>query len=190
MKKAAIATVTALVMALGGYTTVSGFDKDVQLAIHEADYVAFDTVADIEQHSDLIVQVEFTGDRTLKQWDVEKASESKVQINKVYKGSLNKGDVISVYEAGYQADDNTVVSVEGYNLMSEKGKYVLFLRPFTDGNYIIVGMYQGKYDLNTKALAKEAEQNATYTDLKHQEYFGDRTAAFNKLKKEVLAKYN
>ncbi|OUQ85139.1 hypothetical protein B5G50_28385 [Brevibacillus brevis] len=201
MKKLIAVSVATIALLVGGafsYKELSTTEKDYRVAMNQADFILFENIEEVEKYSGYIVQAEFTGKRSLKEWnlgegDVKTASESEVKIQKVHKGSLKEGDTISVYEPAYFEGD-VFDTVEGYNLMNEEGTYVLFLRDTGDKEgYAIIGMYQGKYDIsagmqNTKA--KKAQPTDTYRSLEESEYFGENVEQFNKLKKEVLEKYN
>ncbi|MGZ0051407.1 hypothetical protein [Brevibacillus gelatini] len=201
MKKSITVSIAAIALLIGGafsYQQLNVPQKDYRVAISQADFIQFENIEEVEKYSGYIVQAEFTGKRSLKEWnlgegEVKTASKSEVKIQKVYKGSLEEGDKISVYEPAY-FDGDVFDTIEGYNLMNEEGTYVLFLRDTGDKEgYAIIGMYQGKYDIsagmqNTKA--KQAQPDDTYRSLEEREYFGENVEQFKKLKKEVLEKYN
>lgn len=121
--------------------------------------------------------------------DVKMASKSEVQIKRVYGGDLAEGQMIDIYEPAFFQDD-VFDTMEGYNLMNEEGEYVLFLRGTSDGDaFAIIGMYQGKYDISTSKLARQAQNGEKYQDVADLEYFGDNVKHFNERKQEVLKKY-
>ncbi len=110
----------------------------------------------------------------------------------VLKGTLPKSQSkkITVYEPAYFEEGN-YISVEGYNLMNDGNKYLLYLKPMIDDDsYVIVGMYQGKYALDSPDLVKNTPNIKSYHDIKNVEYFGDNVEGFNKLKKQVKEKYH
>lgn len=109
-------------------------------------------------------------------------------MKKVHKGEVSKGEEIGVYEPAY-ISENGFHSIEGYNLMNKKGKYLLYLRTKKDGNYSVLGLYQGKYDLNETSTLNELKKFRSYEDVQDREYLGDEVEHFNKLKKENLKKY-
>lgn len=169
--------------------------NDIKVATIMADYVICKDISEVEQHSDCIVLAQFTGQREIKNWTeedgtvVNKSSISTVAVKKVYKGDMKTGDLVTVYEPGY-FEGNEYYNIEGYNLMNNNGKYVLFLRKFVEGDtYTIVGMYQGKYDLNITDKAKTSEIAASYESVKNSEFFGENAEQFNKLKEQVVKKY-
>ncbi|MCU5375931.1 hypothetical protein OCA08_02055 [Bacillus cereus] len=162
-----------------------------------ADYRVYADTNELEHSSPIIVCGEFTGKRRVKEWKdsetnevVQKASESEMKINKIYKGNITSGSTIKIYEPA-RFENSQFHSMEGYNLVQKNKEYVLFLRPSTEKDtYIIVGMYQGKYDMSNKKEAKEKRTIQKYREIEQEEYFGDETESFNKLKNEVIQKYN
>ena len=172
---------------------------NTKVANLEADYDLVGDIDNLDENSTLIVKVKYTGNRTLKEWKDEATntvtatgSKSEVQIVDVLKGTLPKSQSkkITVYEPAYFEDGN-FISVEGYNLMNDGNKYLLYLKPMIDDDsYVIVGMYQGKYDLDSPDSVKNTKNIKTYNDIKNVEYFGDNIEGFNKLKKQVKEKYN
>ncbi|EJL25686.1 hypothetical protein [Brevibacillus sp. BC25] len=202
MKKMIISSVAIMALLIGGVISYSESNttqnqKDYRVAMSQANFKVFKDLNELEEFSGYIVQANFTGDRSLKEWnlgegEIKTASKSKVTIQKVYKGSLEEGNEISVYEPAYFEND-VFDTIEGYNLMSEDGTYMLFLRDTDDKEgYAIIGMYQGKYDIGAdkqKIKAKQAMPDDTYRTLEDREYFGDNIDQFNNLKEEVLRKY-
>lgn len=162
-----------------------------------ADYRVYADTNELENSSPIIVRGEFTGKRSIKEWKdsetnevVQKASESEIKINKIYKGNIESDFNIKIYEPA-RFENSQFHSIEGYNLVQKNKDYVLFLRPSTEQDtYIIVGMYQGKYDMSNKKEAKEKRTIKKYEEIQQDEYFGDETERFNKLKNEVIQKYN
>lgn len=162
-----------------------------------ADYRVYADTNELEHSSPIIVRGEFTGKRSIKEWKdsetnevVQKASESEMKINKIYKGNITSGATIKIYEPA-RFENSQFYSIEGYNVVQKNKEYVLFLRPSTEKDtYIIVGMYQGKYDMSNQKEAKEKRTIQKYKEIEQDEYFGDETERFNKLKNEVIQKYN
>ncbi|WAA10991.1 hypothetical protein [Fervidibacillus albus] len=169
---------------------------EAKVTVIEADYDLMENIQEVDQSSTLIVKGTFTGNRTLKEWVdeptntvVATASKSDVQVEKVLKGEL-ENKTISVYEPAY-FQDQRFISIEGYNLMEKGHDYVLFLRPMKDDEtYVIVGMYQGKYDLDVSEPVKQLQNIQTYEDIKGVEYFGGNIDQFNELKSQVKKRYN
>lgn len=165
--------------------------------IAHADYFPIENIDILEERSTLIVNAKYTGNRTLKEWTdistgevIATGSESEININEILKGDINSNSsAISVYEPAY-FEDNTYVSIEGYNLMNEEDNYLLFLRPMENEEaYVIVGMYQGKYNVNSTESLEPVKSVKVFKDIKDTEYFGDNIEGYNELKTQVLKKY-
>lgn len=202
MKKT-LFTVSAIALILGSslYFSTStsikaasetnSIEKDV--SIRDASYASFTDIKALENAADIIAEVKFSGKRETKVWGYEEGDTytntlTSVEVKKVHKGEVSKGEEIGVYEPAY-ISENGFYSIEGYNLMNKKGKYLLYLRTKKDGNYSVLGLYQGKYDLNETSTLKELKKFRSYEDVQDREYLGDEVEHFNKLKKENLKKY-
>ncbi|MED4749980.1 hypothetical protein [Brevibacillus choshinensis] len=172
-------------------TETDALEKEVY--IRDASYATFPDIEALENAADVIAEVKFSGKRETKVWEFEEGdtytnSITNVEVKKVHKGEVSKGDEIEVYEPAY-INENGFYSIEGYNLMDKKGKYLLYLRTKKDGNYSVLGLYQGKYDLNETSTLKELKKFRSYEDVQDREYLGDEVEHFNQLKKENLKKY-
>ncbi|WP_139490375.1 hypothetical protein [Brevibacillus dissolubilis] len=194
MKKYLAVAFAATVLSFAGVSAVQTYTASADLTVSsvEADYVVFNSLEEMEKYAPIVVEAKFNGKRGLKEWkvgeSVQKASETFVEIKKVHKGDVKKGQTLNVYEPAFTGD-GLYQAIEGYNLMDEKGKYVLFLRPDMNGEgYVLVGMYQGKHDLNITEAATQVNAHS-FSELEGKEYFGDMAGQFNKLKGEVVAKY-
>lgn len=153
-------------------------------------YKLYKDVQELEQSSDLIVHANFSGKRQVNVYRGAQGeptytnSISTIQIQKVFKGDIAEKTEIQTYEPGFY-EGNVYNNVEGYNLVNEKGKYVLFLRSNDNGIYTVVGMYQGKFDLNAPKQLQSVENKT----MENSEYLGEDVKHFNELKQEVLDKY-
>lgn len=165
------------------------------------DYHFYNSVEELEDSSDYIVKVKGIGERELVTWKDKydptdpgvSGTQTTVKITEVFKGSLHKNDTIIVHEPAY-FEDQKYYSSQGYNLMVTDSEYLLFLRQFGeqfDDGAVIIGMYQGKYDLNNSSEVKFVSGQNEYQQIKDVEYFGDQQEVdhFNMLKKQVLDKY-
>lgn len=186
---------SALIIAVlfTGVTTISNQSTQAQayastdqkaeqkVVTRHAKHKQYKDLDELEKKSDYVVKAKFTGERTIHNWTdsdsgevVETASKTEVEIKKDFKGDLEKGEKVFVYEPGY-FDDDIYVNVEGYELMEENEEYTLFLRKIdNDDTLMLVGMYQGKYKLDKD---------------KNIDYKGENRENFEKLKKEVKEKY-
>lgn len=194
--------IVAAALVLGGIVAYTSFDTketyaNINIVSGDAAFRTFSSIDELEEYSELVVLVEFTGDREYYQRNDEKGrpmvklSKSTVEVKKVLKGDVQKKDTITVFEDAYIADDR-YITTEGYKWMNEDGKYILFLRsqPVND-TYVINGIYQGKYDVNIKTKAKEYENKKDAFLDPQSEYMGHdfELEEFNKLKDQALKKY-
>jgi len=195
-KKGLLISATAfLLLGVGLFTNnLVEAKKEPSVISYDAIVIKFEDLKDLAKEAPIIVQATFTGERETILGDLTKGelfrSDSVVEIKKVIKGDLKKDQKIIVYEPAILKDDETYITIEGYNLMNEEGKYTLFLTPAKgmDG-YALMGVYQGKYDNNIKKEAKKAKQSSDYEDLKDTDFFGEEAKHYNKLKEDVLKKY-
>ena len=158
-------------------------------SLGQTDYIIMKNLNQLEKYSTLIVKVQFTGKRNTIDQNGVRASKSLVQIKKIYKGKANRRSFISVYEPSYFFN-KTFYSLEGYNVMNDKDHYLLFLRPLDeDKTYVIVGMYQGKYNLDSSNSVKKLKTATKYKDIESIEYFGDKIELYHQMRKEVKKKY-
>lgn len=172
-------------------------NNEFPVIMSSVEYFLIEDINTLEERSTLIIQASFTGNRSQKNWEeistgevIARGSKSEIKVDEIYKGAIeNNASTISIYEPAY-FENSTFVSIEGYNLLSEKEDYFLFLRPAkNDDSYVIVGMYQGKYNLNSSDAMKSVDSIKTYADVKDTEYFGENVDDYNKLRSQVLEKY-
>ena len=158
-------------------------------SLGQTDYIIMKNLNQLEKYSTLIVKVQFTGKRNTIDQNGVRASKSLVQIKKIYKGKANRRSFISVYEPSYFFN-KTFYSLEGYNVMNDKDHYLLFLRPLDeDKTYVIVGMYQGKYNLDSSNSVKKLKTATKYKDIESIEYFVDKIELYHQMRIEVKKKY-
>ncbi|QPR69258.1 hypothetical protein I6G82_06495 [Lysinibacillus macroides] len=167
-------------------------NQKTKIASMHADFIIYDSLSEIEKNADSIVLAEFTGQRQLNEYKTAEGytfhqnSISTVNILKAFKGEIDVGSTIQTFEPGFFQKEDEYVNLEGYNLMNEAGKYILFLKKNEAGPvFTIVGMYQGKYDVTAP---NQVDAQVNKTDIE-SEYLGENVDQFNKLKQEVLAKY-
>ncbi|MEK4131173.1 hypothetical protein NYE67_16145 [Solibacillus sp. FSL W8-0474] len=179
-------------------STAEGLQKnEFPVIMSSVEYFLIEDINTLEERSTLIIQGSFTGNRSQKNWKesstsevIARGSKSEIKVGKIYKGAIeNNSSTISIYEPAY-FENSTFVSIAGYNLLIEKEDYLLFLRPANnDDTYVIVGMYQGKYNLSSSDAVKSVQSFKTYADVRDTEYFGENMEDYNKLKSQVLEKY-
>jgi hypothetical protein len=168
--------------------------NQINLATGHAKAPYYENLTDLEKSADVIVKGKMVGEGSVIDFKqsgviVDSVTKSSFLVNKVYKGELQEKSNISIFEpAAFKK--NIYVNTDGYKLMDKKGQYVLFLDKNPNGDYMILGLYQGKFDL-TKGVAKETKKFSFTTEEFNQiEYFGEQVEHFNKLKGEVSKKYN
>lgn len=167
-------------------------ENNIKIVSSEADFDIYNTLPELEAKSPIVVRAKFTGERKINEYKGAQGetaytnSISTIEVQKVLKGNIGEETTIHIFEPGYLKGD-VYSNVEGYNLLNEKGDYILFLRKDVNKDaYTVVGMYQGKYDLNAPAQVSSAESKTSID----KEYLGENVTQFNNLKAEVLAKYS
>lgn len=200
MKKLLLLTLIGFIIlmmaACNSEKTISTADSKIEQSIKiistPADFIIYNSLPELEVSADFIVLAKYTGQRELNEYQTEngqtflKNSISTVKIMESFKGDLAVNSSIQTFEPGFFQQENEYVTIEGYNLMNEAGDYILFLKKNLDGPvYTIVGMYQGKYDMNKPNLVNA---KVNQHDIE-SEYLGENVEQFNKLKQEVLSKY-
>ncbi|ASS76605.1 hypothetical protein CIG75_17625 [Tumebacillus algifaecis] len=164
------------------------------------EYMHYTKVEQLEQEADLIIRARFTGTRNRIDlsitWPaaIDSApyfvSQSTVKVTKVFKGNVQKGDLLLVNEEGYIEKDTYHGSI-GYKWMTKKGDYLLFLErsPNSHVSYI-VGNYQGKFDYTTPVDRPEDPSSQLEAFRNHRyEYYGEHPNEFYALKKQAIAHY-
>ncbi|MFD2168703.1 hypothetical protein [Tumebacillus lipolyticus] len=200
-KRVLLIVAAALVIGSVGYYSMKKEQnyENFGVATTSASFEHHESVDELADEAELIVLGSFTGKRENfvakdgKGDYISTISKSVVKIDKVIKGDKKKNSTIEVFEDCYLTDNQRYIATEGYKWMNEDGKYLLFLTPGTsDNTYVIVGIYEGKFDLTRKDRAKE------HKDLKKAfldpdvEFLGEdfELEHFYKLKGEALKKYN
>lgn len=171
---------------------------DVEITTSSAMFEKFHTIDELENDSELVVVANFTGERELYHREEPHGgpgitlSKSNVGIEKVLKGDAKEEETISVFEEGYIKNDY-YVNTANYKWMNKDGRYLLFLEWNTrKDTYIIVGIYQGKYDLNlTKEIAQHKSTKKAFLD-SEVEFLGrdHELEHFYKLKEQAIKKYD
>ncbi|OWA34978.1 hypothetical protein B9G55_14670 [Saccharibacillus sp. O16] len=172
--------------------------KKVKMAsVGEADVDIYSSFAEVERVAPVIVEVQRTEAERAKDtstdadgvvldtWEV-----TEVEVNQVFKGNIEPKSKIKVAEPGYYDENGTYISYEGYKLMENGDRYLLTLRPSTDDSYIVIGLFQGKFNLDKKSPDQKITSNEiSKQEFQQADYVGENEEQFNKLKQEVLAKY-
>ncbi|ASS74374.1 hypothetical protein CIG75_04830 [Tumebacillus algifaecis] len=201
MKKRISLLVTIAVLATG--FGIYQFAKDdpytnLQVGSNQAAFKTHENIVELETESDLVVLANFTGQR--EQFNEKDnlgrvsntVTKSVVEVEKVLKGNVQKKDKINVFEDCYIWNNERYITTEGYKWMNEDGKYLLFLsRSGIENSFVIVGIYEGKYDVNLKNHpTKHNEMKKAFLD-PEVEFLGhgDDIERFYKLKEQAVKKY-
>lgn len=165
----------------------------ISLATGQAKFRLYKDLDELENTADAIVQVKFTGNSKIQNFEqngivIDSAAESEVKVKKVYKGDIEKGSTIVIYEPGFMKGE-IYQNVDGYKNMNTKGNYVLFLRGNPDNTFVGLGVYQGKFDLDITEPVKNVKLEMTQEEFESLDYVGEDSSHFNLLKEEVLQKY-
>lgn len=121
---------------------------------------------------------------------------SEFKVKKVIKNetgnTIKDKETISVLEnAAYDKKTNKLYSVEGYQLMNENKRYILFLQPnkSTWGPYVdsyeIKGVVYGKF-----AFGKDKKERNNQDSIESSAYAGDMKKDHDKLYEEVAKMYD
>lgn len=161
----------------------------------EADTIIYEGIDDLEQGAQIIVEATIVGEQSTENYVqngevLETYGVANVEISKVYKGDVKVGDVIPVAEPGYFDDKGNYVSFEGYKVMEDDGRYLLFMTTSKSGNHVLLGLFQGKFDLNIKEEQQDLVQSKLSEDqFAKSDYVGEDAEQFNKLKAGAIAKF-
>ena len=176
------------------FEEVKETSSNIKVSQMHGDLTVYDTLEDVEENSEYIVQGKLIDTKFDQVYDGEgnpahSRMLSTFEVYKSFKGDLKKKEKITVVEP-YEVTENTFTSLEGYNKMKKNKKYTLFLFKSTKGNYVLTGVSLGKYDMenNKKAVHKDNVEN--YSEIEDVEYFGHEDEKFNKFKEKVKKKYN
>lgn len=183
----------------GGNATNSANQKPRTITIKqdgEADTTIYSNLEQIEGNAGNIVEVKLANEPSAKK-DIlggdgtvlDSYTVTKVEVIKVYKGKFKTGDIIEVGEPSYWQGDRYITN-EGYKMMDESGRYLLLTRTSNKGYEAILGLDQGKFDLNIAEPQHDAAKRMTEAEFAKVDYVGDDADHFNSLKAEVLAKYD
>jgi hypothetical protein len=194
----------AVLVLLAGYTGEAQTNRKanppprtITIAhVGEADMKIYGSIEQVEADATTIIEVTLIGEKPIKRYlsgadgtILDSYAVSKVQVAKVYKGPFKAGDIVEVAEPGYRQGDRYTTH-EGYKAMDAGGRYLLFTHTSNKGVEAIVGLDQGKFDLNiTKPQQQEQPGKMTEAQFAKADYVGDNVKHFNLLKAEVLAKY-
>lgn len=188
-----------IVMALTA-SLVAGYvylDNQVEVRNSHASVTVYESVKDLEEDADLIIIGEATNKtenyiRYHEDGEIDDYSTKRmVKVEKIFKNQLNEkiavGDEVEVWEPSIIVKDDVIGkqqrTIEGYRLMQNKKKYVLFLKKNTYFNNLApLGVIQGKFPLDE---ARKSLHSVYKDEFQHYNF-----PEFDKLQKEVSSKYN
>lgn len=150
MKKAYILIIIIIIFVVSGCFSNSELDKYVNkindLSSNQTTDASWDkSYEDLESlitSSDLIVTGKVINLIPEKRIDLVFTKEV-VEIRKVLKGDVKKGDTVEVLFTGGEIDNTVTASIEDAPLMDLKNQYVLFLELTPEGHYLVSGGFQG-----------------------------------------------
>lgn len=175
--------------------------KDIKITYNKneiitASYITPKDLKELDEHSPIVVQGEFTGKRKVDKDPnvVGPLTISEFKVDKVHKGSIDE-NIISVLEP-FEVSDNNFINIEGYIPMEEDTEYVLFLRENNtlDGNqYTIKFMSFGKFSTSKEDTVVSKKSSIKYfEDIQGSNLINESEETCNtyiKIKSEVLNKY-
>lgn len=152
-------------------------EQKIPLFQSQGDLIEYDSVEELERRSEVIIEGKLINNNTEKVYDSEghlafETTFSRIQVKKVFKGDFKNGEILTVVEP-YVFDEIGFNSLEGYNKMEKKGKYILFLYKSTEEEYVLSGVSFGKYDLHKKEKITLKNIPETYDEVQNNEYFGN-----------------
>ncbi|MGZ0052403.1 hypothetical protein [Brevibacillus gelatini] len=171
-------------------------DNQVEVRNSHASVTVYESVKDLEKDADLIIIGEATNKtenyiRYHENGEIDDYSTKRmVKVQKIFKNNLDEklavGDEVEVWEPSIIIKDGVIGkqqrTIEGYRLMQNEKKYVLFLKKNTYFNNLApLGVIQGKFPLD------EASKSLNYAykdEFKHYNF-----PQFDKLNEEVSIKY-
>lgn len=170
--------------------------KIVSFAAGMIDYDLLSSFSEVEHTAPVLIEVKRIGNRTqssskgadgtvLATWQV-----TEVEVERVHKGEMKPGSILKVAEPGYFDENGDYVTYEGYKEMEDGHRYLLALLPGSEGQYAVIGLFQGKFDLDrAEAEIKTVSGEMNRKRFEEVDYVGENAEQFNKLKQEALAKY-
>lgn len=100
----------------------------------------------------LIIRGKKINESTILQNDLVFTEET-IEVNKVYKGNLEKKTTITVLQTGGELDGETTAPIEDTKFMDNGGEYILFLEISPSGKYYLIkGGFQGIGKINKESL--------------------------------------
>jgi hypothetical protein len=143
LKRLIIFFITIILSTIG----LAGCNQQNKSIMSSADLEThYETLDSIINDADLIAEVKVKEKATKKDYNSATFMINQVQIKEVIIGdSTLKGKEINLLELGFDESD--------LNIVKNNKKYLIFLTkyegPITDDAYVVTGVYQGKFKINT-----------------------------------------
>jgi hypothetical protein len=171
MLKKVFASLIVGIPILVGAAYAYNVNSEIESVAISAKHESFSNLQELEKNADIILSATKVGAKNIVEKETEGSNKgiihlfytlADMKIHKIYKNNTNseldKNKIIKVLERG-AIDKNVLgkqqyIHVEGYELMKQNKKYLLFLRESLSdpGEYIIKGVYYGKIPLDTNEL--------------------------------------
>lgn len=199
-------TVLALTVSLTGVFAYTGQEKarGIKEVPILSDKPIYENLDQLKERAELVVIAEATPEKenfviyddggvsafaTKRTITIEKILEDNT------KGKVEVGDEIIVNEPNAIVEKGNRKSHyvrEGYQLMEDGKKYLLFIRPgyVYDKEWIFLGVNQGKYELPTEDYEKKSmKSSSARTDDKLKGH-GEFTEHYEDIQKEIIEEYS
>ena len=189
---------TALGILFTSLVNVYAQEADTDLHVKNIDCELFEfyhTLDEVENHSDTIVKATVLGEHE----NFEKYpgglgyTKTKVEVSDVYKGHLNKNDIITIRESFFdrinkETGEKYRVSYNLYEPCTEGKEYIFFLNKDDKDIYHIVNLIYGKYPL----IELDERNVSGVNDLTNEELnLGEgKFTTYKNIFIEVMKKYN
>ena len=152
---------------------------------------------DLENTADVIAKVSATNERELS---LHKVTKTEVIVEEVYKGNVEKGQTIFIYEPAIfsYSVSKSYQSLDGYQLMKEGEEYYVFLQNLkTAKGYKMSEKEKNTYLPNTASYSKFPVQQGNVS-LVEQKRLNDGEYSYDEIQnleiitsnQKVLSKYN
>lgn len=175
-----------------------GYDEDTNVGFVNGDKIQ--AISDMMKEDTEVARVRLK--KEVKRSIYYECVLSSVEIEEVYQGSLEQGDVISVFEP-VDCRETEIDCTDGYSLMQEEEEYILFLKPlknagYGDGKYVYapVSTTYAKYlcsdslpNLFTEEELENPDTMFSYSECKDDEVYLHNQEMYEKyckLKKQTM----
>lgn len=175
-KKTLFLTAAVILSLLAAYYYFAIYKSISNISL-EGDYKGYSTEQSLSEAAELIVVASPTqdfGDRVHKTTFYPKTNAlqdiytlTNINIEKVIKGPSNIDKNISIVEPiglVQEIDGLKKISIESYTEMKKGNKYIIFLRKNTYGDYSVINMQFGKFNLDGQDKDDEKSEDKELKD--------------------------